>query len=233
MIGDSIPFNSPNDCPGCTGYVERYAADIFKATGHPVDVKNLSQHNGLQTDGLLLELKNEKVRRAALAGADIIVVSIGFNDAPWIRNDDPCDGPSPESDPIDWSKFNAKCAAASAELFRPKLESVFDLVLGLRGGKPTIVRTTNRYNDWIGWSEAPPEATELSRQVVDAWSAMMCEAAEARKVPCADIYHAFNGPDGLTPSGKLVGGDYTHPSDKGNEVIAGVLADLGYAPLVP
>ena len=30
---------------------------------------------------------------------------------------------------------------------------------------------------------------------------------------------------------QLLADDYTHPSDKGNEVIARVLADLGYAPL--
>jgi lysophospholipase L1-like esterase len=41
------------------------------------------------------------------------------------------------------------------------------------------------------------------------------------------------GPDGLKPSGDLLGKDYTHPSDKGNEVIARVLEDLGFAPLRP
>jgi len=60
---------------------------------------------------------------------------------------------------------------------------------------------------------------------------MICKAAQANGFTCADIYHAFNGPDGLTPSGDLLAKDYTHPSDKGNEVIARVLADLGYAPL--
>jgi lysophospholipase L1-like esterase len=232
-VGDSLPFNSPADCPGCTGYVDRYAALILKATGHRVKIRNLSQHNGLQTDGLLRELESDQERRSALRGADIIVVSIGFNDAPWGRADDPCDGAFPLADPIDWSRYDAECAVASAEVFRPKLERVFALIRELRAGKPTMIRTTNRYNDWIGWSESPPEATERSREVVDAWSAVMCEAAEVHDVPCADIYHAFNGPDGLTPSADLLVGDYTHPSDKGNERIARVLAGLGYAPLWP
>ena len=62
---------------------------------------------------------------------------------------------------------------------------------------------------------------------------MICKAAQANGFTCADIYHAFNGLDGLTPSGDLLAKDNTHPSDKGNEVIAHALTDLGYAPLVP
>ena len=190
----------------------------------------------LQIDDLLEELKTDAFRRDALANADIIIVSIGFNDAPWIRDDDPCDGPN--GNKPDWSKYNEACAAAAAEIFRAKLESVYAQIVALREGKPTIFRTINRYNDWIGWTGEngetnPPEATNATRIVVDAWSAMICEAAQANGFACADIYHAFNGSDGLTPSGDLLGKDYIHPSDKGNEVIARILTDLGFAPLAP
>ena len=235
-VGDSVAYNSPDDCRGCTSFVDRYAAAITQATGHPVEAQNLSQHNGLQTDGLLEELKTDVKRREALANADIIVVVIGFNDHAYSDNlDDPCDGPTGAIP--DWTKFNATCAAAAAEMLRPKLESVFAQIVALRAGKPTIFRTINHYNDWIGTknddgSDLPPEATNASRAVLDTWNAMYCKAAQENGFTCADIYRAFNGPDGLTPSGDLFSPNY-HPSDKGNEVIAGVLADLGYAPLVP
>jgi lysophospholipase L1-like esterase len=62
---------------------------------------------------------------------------------------------------------------------------------------------------------------------------MICKAALENGFVCADIYQAFNGPDGLKPSGDLLASDYTHPSDKGNEVIARILTELGFAPLVP
>jgi lysophospholipase L1-like esterase len=232
VVGDSIAYESSLVCPGCTGFADRYASAILKATGHPVNVQNLSQR-GLQIDVLLEELKTDARRRDALANADIIVVNIAHNDTAWIRDDDPCDGPN--GDKPDWSKYNSTCASAAAEVFRPKFESVYAQIVALRGGKPTIFRTINRYNDWIGWADGalPPEATDATRVVVDAWSAMICETAQANGFICADIYHAFNGPDGLTPSGDLLGKDYTHPSDKGNEVIARVLTDLGYTPLVP
>jgi lysophospholipase L1-like esterase len=236
VVGDSIAYNSPIACPNCYGFVTRYAHAIEKATGHPVIIQNLSQLGGLQIDGLLEELKTDTYRRDALANADIIIVGIGFNDAPWLRDDDPCDGPN--GNKPDWSKYNETCAAAAVEVFRAKLESVYAQIVALREGKPTIFRTINRYNDWIGWTGEngetnPPEATNATCVVVDAWSAMICEAAQVNGFTCADIYYAFNGSDGLTPSGDLLAKDYTHPSDKGNEVITRVLTDLGYAPLAP
>jgi len=67
--------------------------------------------------------------------------------------------------------------------------------------------------------------------VVAAWNEMICGGAEAHGFVCADISVKFNGEDGTEPAGDLLAADYTHPSDKGNEVIAQVLIDLGFAPL--
>lgn len=236
VVGDSIAFNSPDDCPGCTGFVDRYAAEISASTGHEVKVQNLSQHTGLQIDSLLEELETDTHLRDSLANADIIIVNIAHNDVAWNRNDDPCDGPT--GDIPEWSKFDATCAAAAAEIFRPKFESLFAQIVTLRNGKPAIFRTINRYNDWIGTeygdrSDVPPEATKATKDVLDAWNTMLCEAAQANGFACADVYHALNGSDGLKPSGDLLGKDFVHPSDEGNEVIARVLANLGYTPLVP
>lgn len=232
-IGDSIPFNSPNDCPGCVGFVDRYAAAIRAKTGHEVVVQNLSKHNGLQVDGLLTDLASDPSRKTALSDADIIIVGIAHNDVPMNRNDDPCDGPN--GDNPDWSKYTKACIAKAAAIFKPKYESVFQQISEMRAGKPTILRAINRYNDWIGWpgGSLSPEGVTATKLVVDAWSDTICTAAKANGFVCADIYTAFNGPDGLTASGDLVASDYTHPSDKGNEVIADTLIKLGYAPLVP
>jgi lysophospholipase L1-like esterase len=230
VVGDSIAVNSADDCPGCTGFVVRYAQQIEQDTGHPVKVTNLAQHNGLQIDGLLDEMLTDKNRRDALAGADIVVVGIAHNDAPWGSNTDLCDGPSAE---LDWSKFTPRCLAASTAALQPKLETILATIVDLRAGKPTILRTLNRYNDWIGDAGISATANKTSRDVVRAYNSMQCKAATAHGFTCADLSLAFNGKDGLKPSGDLLAKDFTHPSDKGNEVIASVLADLGYAPLAP
>jgi lysophospholipase L1-like esterase len=62
---------------------------------------------------------------------------------------------------------------------------------------------------------------------------MICGAAEAHGFLCADISTEFNGEDGREPSGDLLASDYTHPSQAGNDLIAEVLIELGFAPLAP
>jgi lysophospholipase L1-like esterase len=195
-----------------------------------VVVENLSQHNRLQIDGLLEELKTDDYRLEALAEADIIIVAIAHNDVAMLSKDDVCDGPI--RDTPDWSKYNTTCAADSAELFRPKYESVFSQIVALRQGKPTIFRTINRYNDWLGWSELTPEGIDATHLILEAWNEMICKTAQENGFLCADIYQAFNGPDGRQPAGDLLAADHTHPSDNGNEVIGRSLIDLGFAPLI-
>jgi lysophospholipase L1-like esterase len=232
-VGDSIGYNLPADCPGCTGFVHRYAEALGEAAGEPVKEFNLTEHNGLQVDMLLSELEASETMRAALSDANAIVVAIAHNDNPLNRDDDPCDGPGGESP--DWSKFTDACLAEVAETFRPKYEELFGRIAALREGKPTILRATNRYNDWIGWPAHPVSAygVKATAKVIASWNDMLCGAAEANGFTCVDLSAAFNGPSGRRSAGDLLAADYIHPSDKGNEVIAETLVELGFAPIVP
>ena len=76
------------------------------------------------------------------------------NDVPWNRSDDTCNGPADET--IDWTAFTDECIAAEVERFTPKYLEVFSTIAALRGDKPTILRTINRYNDWIGMAGRGP-----------------------------------------------------------------------------
>jgi len=230
-IGDSIPYNSEDDCPGCTGFVDTYAAELGKASSKTVAVVNNSEHNGNQVDMLLAGLTNQQNRIDAVAGADVVIVGIAHNDVPMNRDDDSCDGPASEFP--DWSKFTDACLAAEVARFTPKYEALYARVAELRAGKPTLMLTINRYNDWNGWPghDLSPEGLAATVKVIAAWNEMICSAAETSGFQCADISSAFNGDDGRTPSGDLLAGDYTHPSQKGNDLIAAVLLELGFQPL--
>jgi lysophospholipase L1-like esterase len=234
VVGDSIPFNDVGDGGG-RGFVDRYAEALENATGKKVGVSNLSQHNGLQVRGLLNELFAGSERAAALADADAIIVGIAHNDVPWNVDDDACDGAGTE--PPDWSKYTAACIATEVKGYTPLYEAVFERIAALRAGKPTVLLAINRYNDWNGWPGHPeaakPDGVAASAAVIAAWNKMICGAAEANGFTCADISTAFNGKDGTQPSGNLLANDYTHPSHKGNQVIADVLIKLGFKPLVP
>jgi lysophospholipase L1-like esterase len=229
VIGDSIPYNSSNDCLGCTGFVDRYAKALQMASGKPVTVENHSQHNGLTLPMLLDELADFK---ASLSAADAIIIGIAHNSME-LNQDKPCGGSLDAHDLPDWSRLTRACAVASAAKYRPQYEQLFSTVAAWRQGRPTLLRTVNRYNDWVG----APGLTltkadgDKTRMFIDLWDSMLCATATNSGFGCADIYHRFNGPRGDKPSGDLLAGDYTHPSNSGNAVIAETLVAQGFAPL--
>jgi lysophospholipase L1-like esterase len=226
-VGDSIPNNSPQDCPGCHGFVDRYAEDVKAATGRPVVVENLSQHNNLTLPGLLDELDQF---RGQLAGADIVLVSIAHNTIE-LAADLPCGKPL-KGDLPDWSAMDEQCAIRSTEASRPQYDRLYSHIAALRRGKLTILRTIDRYNDFIDPNlKLTPAQQRQTAMFLARWNTMICQSAATNGFGCADLSKAFNGPDGLKDPGNLLADDHTHPSDKGNETIARILADLGFAPL--
>ncbi|MDX6593033.1 MAG: hypothetical protein QOJ13_2229 [Gaiellales bacterium] len=227
-IGDSIPYNSSNDCPGCTGFVDRYAKAVEQATGQSVEVENLSQHNSLTLPLLLDEIESF---HDDLAAADVIVVGIAHNSME-LNTDRPCGAPR-AGDLPPWAATDEACAVRSAEEARTLYDRLYSRIAAWREGKPTILRTIDRYNDWIGWADGHLTSSQerLTAVFIGEWNAVLCESAEANGFGCADISKAFNGPDGVKPSGDLLAADYTHPSEKGNALIARTLAELGFAPL--
>ncbi len=138
-IGDSIPYNSPDDCPGCQGFVARYAEALQAKTGRLVTVDNLSQHNGLDLPGLLDELDGFADQ---LASADAIIVGIAHNTIE-INTDNPCGATWDEATSTlsDWSKITPACSKASVAKRKPQFQSLFSQVASLRAGKPTILLT--------------------------------------------------------------------------------------------
>jgi lysophospholipase L1-like esterase len=231
VIGDSIPFNSQQDCPNCRGFVTRYAEALAKATGREVETKNRSEHTGLTLPGLMKSLPD---LRGELSGADAIIIGIAHNSFP-LNDEAPCGSPvDPATGAIeDWSKVDKACATEATKKSRPVYDELYSTVAGWRTGKPTLLLTLNRYNDWIGFDQANLTPAQTNKTVVlhDAWNTMLCDSAKSNGFDCVDVYHAFNGEDGSKPSGGLLADDYTHPSQAGNDEIARLLTDRGYAPL--
>jgi len=231
VIGDSIPYNGQEDCPNCTGFVSQYANALAKATGREVTTKNRSEHTGLTLPDLMKELPE---LRGELSSADAIIVGIAHNSFP-LNDEAPCGSPvDPTAGTIeDWSKVDAACAAQATKTYRPVYDELFSTVSGWRTGKPTILLTVNRYNDWIGFEQAnlTPEQADQTVILHDAWNTMLCDSAEANNFDCTDVYHAFNGADGSKPSADLLANDYTHPSQLGNDEITQLLTQRGFEPL--
>lgn len=228
VIGDSIPFNSPQDCPSCTGFVDQYADALAEATGREVTTSNLSQHTGLTLPELMTGLPDLE---GELAAADAIIIGIAHNSFP-LNDDAPCGSALDEAASTlqDWSKVGPECAAQASTTYGPVYDELFSTVTGWRADKPTILLTLNRYNDWIGWQPAnlTPEQADKTVTLHDAWNTMLCDSAQENGFACIDVYHAFNGPDGSAASGGLLAPDYVHPSQQGNDEITRLLTEHGF-----
>jgi lysophospholipase L1-like esterase len=230
-FGDSIAGEAGSICAGCTPFVDRYAQAIAAELVVPVDVARMGRPS-LRVADLLRSLESDSGVMDAAASADAIIVAVGTSDAPWNLTDDECDGPATGMEPVPWDQYSAECISGHVESLRPIFDGVFARLVELRAGAPTILRTVNLYNDWIGFDpEFPPEGVEMSVAYLEAMNAMICETAAEHGFECGDVSAAFNGADGRHASGDLLAEDYIHPSDAGHERIAAVLLELGFAPL--
>ena len=210
-LGDSLLFADESDCGGggCTSATVLYGEAMAAELGIPVDVHNLTMHNSLTTEGLRVYIeRGAKFGRVAedlwdaVAGADVVSVTIGFNDA---------NNPNPTVIPTITKAYEAD------------LERVLAKIEELRAGKPTAIRVTNMYNNgsryWTPLVEAMNDvacdvAVRHDAICVDIYAAFNGPDGSTDPVPLG-----YFGPDG------------THPSQKGMDVIAAALAAAGYEPL--
>ncbi|HEY8816824.1 MAG TPA: GDSL-type esterase/lipase family protein [Candidatus Dormibacteraeota bacterium] len=201
-----------------------YGKQVEADLGLPVRVHNLTMHNGLNSSGLLAYLQDgaligrtsEDVL-AAVTAADIVSVTIGFND--FAITD----------------KGNTK---AIEETFETNLDAILTRIGQLRAGKPTMVRVTLIYNNGIAASAAldpdgPGTGVGFWKPLVETQNAAICRISAKHKAVCVDIYHPFNGNDGKSSPAVMgyLGPDGIHPSQLGMDTIAADLVAAGYAPL--
>jgi lysophospholipase L1-like esterase len=224
-LGDSLLYALEDDCPnGCTSAAVTYAKQIETDLGTPVELHNLTMHNGLDSGGLLRYLKyGAEIGRLpedvlkAVAAADIVSVTIGFNDSTLASTDN---------------------LPAFLKAYKANLDGILGRIDALRAGKPTVVRVTQIYNNGIAEKpeldpDGPGTGVKSWKPLVEAQNKVICDVAAKHKAVCVDIYHPFNGKDGLaSPSAQgYLGPDGVHPSQAGMDVIAKALAATGYAPI--
>jgi lysophospholipase L1-like esterase len=249
-IGDSIAQKS---CAGCVDFVDRYAQAISKASGVAVHVDNrsathLSNLPAVQASALRDQLLTDESLRTAIASADIVIVNVGFNDTPWNRLDNPCGAANHEATVVQWNLITDECIARVTNEYRQTLDEIFGLVDQLRGcwmppGEPTTctqrghrdtaLRLATVYNDWIGSSGAPADATEPSAKADRAMADAQCWVVESHGGMCVDALTLLNGPSGSSDAAAYLDSGHTHLSDAGAQRIADALAALGVAPLTP
>lgn len=238
VIGDSIPYNSPDDCPDCRGFVDAFAEAVGDEQDREVIVHNDSRHDGAKTQDIADQLADDDPLLDRLKKADIILVSFGFNDQPpYYTGGPPCQNVNETDDEATWVSAIAGTTTECIDSTTASLGTLAATILErVREVSPDAdIGVLNSYNAWIGWSGGSAYPDQLgglatsTAYALESWSTALCAEAERVDAVCVDIYHPFNGDDGLTPAGTLLAADYTHPSQEGNDLIAQVLleSDLG------
>lgn len=231
-LGDSIASGYATTA----GYVPAYQNHIQTDTGVSVVLYNLGQ-NGATSASLLNALRTDSVFQTAVLQSEVITWNIGINDFMNARNtykNRKCGG----SD-------NQDCLRNAVAKFQNNWDGIISEILIRRGLTYTNIRTMDIYYPWIKADKARNTTQDKSETTVkgndfqvlkhylDQMNGYIANTTANNLVPCAQVYHAFNGVNGdEDPAAKgYLARDGLHPSDAGHKLIADLLKDLGYAPL--
>ncbi|HYH27565.1 MAG TPA: SGNH/GDSL hydrolase family protein [Actinomycetota bacterium] len=218
-LGDSVAAGSRAE----TSYPRELARSLTSDGVARVRLQSLAR-GGQESGELLEQIRGSRAMRRAVAEADLLTITVGANDlvAMHRRFRSKTCGPDLE------------CYRHEANAFVGRWEAILDEIASLR--RPGVpVRTTNYYDPYIGnpqqqWEDLRARYPEGARTIVELLNNSICSLAEARGFRCADLYHAFNGPDGTeSPLEKgLLAPDGFHPSPEGHRLIAERIRALGF-----
>jgi hypothetical protein len=211
---------TPEDMAGA--YARRITAD----TGIAVEAQDFAL-TGLESERILAMIRDEAFPNLerAIAEAEVIVV----NGTPPSIDLDPCLGGS--------VRDRGDVPAYTADDFAPYvgvLGDIYDEILRLRDGAPTIVRAMDFYNPWLDvWEE-----NGVAEACTAAWqefSAAAERAAGEAGVPFVSMYDLLNGPDhqqDMGEAGYLTGAMW-QANEAAGTLMVDALAATGYAPVAP
>lgn len=228
-LGDSVPAGT--DC-GCRPFVEQYAAITAQRLGRPVEARNFGTPS-LTVEGLLTQLRDGTSAATSVAGADIVLVTIGANDAAtamaaWEQGD-----------------CGQACFDTTTAAIQDQLTQVVRRILALRRGSPTEVLVTTYWNvvqdGAVARQSFPVHYREVSDALTRQVDTALCKAATTARdsgptsgrgesVICVDLYAPFKGNGDVDPT-PLLAPDGDHPDAAGHQLIATTLAGVGWAAL--
>ena len=219
------------------GVAQRFAKNIERDTGKTVRVHNyaisslpaLRVLNALQSDPEALTRTGFKTFHADTSEAEVIV----FFGNP--RGDTSEGGVTGGMEAcIGGAKAPDDCTPELYEPYIENLKAIYEGMLALRNGKPTIIRAVDFYNPIISRHRARSIEVEWT-QCWEIFNSAVRRAAEAYDIPLVSVYSAFNGSNhDEDPREKgYIGSDGIHASAEGQQAIADLLSESGYEPIEP
>jgi lysophospholipase L1-like esterase len=231
-LGDSLAFGV--FAPIGQGYVPLYRNHLANDTGLKVFLHNLGVP-GWNSQDLRQALERNFLFQLLVWNSEVVTVNIGGNDLRAARTAykaRSCGGMD-----------NQDCLRAAVSTFQRNWDAIIGRILGLRGSRKTLMRTMDIYNPYVSedkatnsWTEFPDDQDDFT--VLKAYleqANQYIAQSSASFGGFAKVYEAFNGPGGdKDPADKgLLSFDGFHPDRTGHALMASLLRDVDYAPLLP
>jgi lysophospholipase L1-like esterase len=205
------------------GWVRRYADLVAEQTGTDVTVVERARE-GLTSDALLAELRENDVLREDVSTADVVVLGAGGAD--MNAGDDAWDA---------GTCSGTTCYEPGLAAYAENIAAVSALIADLRAGEPTVFRAMTPPNGLTGAEDVVPPflvatATEVGAFQSGSLRESTCAAVREHGGECVDVMTDFNGPDGTEDayaSGLMNHADCCYPSAKGQQRIAELLLETG------
>ena len=217
-VGDSV--TSGHAC-GCTAFPAQYGRLLSGRLRRPVSTQNLGV-DGQGSGGLLTALGPSGSEGPAVAGADVVLVTIGANDFNG-RHDDVAYGDcDPDASP--------DCVADEIEGLRRRFAGVLERVRALRDGRPTAVLVTGYWNVFedgdVAARQFPAKGLAATDALTRRVNAVLALAARADGAAYVDLDRPFHTAGGADVT-RLLAADGDHPDAAGHALIARALLAAG------
>lgn len=209
-VGDSVTAGT--NC-GCTDFVTQYANGLRNTSGHATVATNLGS-NGATTTTVADALAGDPATRRAVAGAGVVLVTIGANDlVPLIKT---------------WQSHGCghACYQPAVTAMGTRLDTVLGDIQRLRSSRPTLVLVTDYWNVFedgqVAVSDYGHSFAPWSDTVTRAANTAIESSARTADDTFVDLYVPFKG-DGDRDDTDLLASDGDHPDAAGTALIATVL----------
>ena len=221
VLGDSLVAKDYSILP------EAYAAYLKEDLGIDVEIQNLAV-GGETTRSLLTNVQKYPWYREPLQEAEIVLISVGGGDLPRMETrffSGECGG-------VD----NQDCLRQQLAESQAEWDALLVEISSLADPRETLIRPTiPRILEFYArvYKDQPQDVEVYNSYVVALYEHMARSCAE-QGIPVLDLYALYDGPNADPYVPEIPGtGDGVHVSDEGDEVIAGLLRELGYDPVAP
>ena len=204
-LGDSVPAGS--NCH-CTPFPELSARGLSNAAREVTATNDAV--NGISTDGVLRQLRDNKPIRQHVAAADVVEVEVGANDVP---HTDACGA-------------QVSCYTPGVPPMQARLGAIVRQVRQLTAGRDVRVVLLDYWSVWLGGAYAQQQGVAYvaaATQVTDVVNKAIQSAAQATGAAYVDLRAAFKGPDYAYDETHYLSNDGDHPNAAGHEQIAQAL----------